>query len=66
MLQAIFKKLLEIDEPQKAQNLEEDLQVLKVQITFCVEAHLCFKRYVAKFEEKFWVTFIIFKEKKSH
>ena len=35
----------------------------KVQITFCVEAHLYFKRFGAKFEEKFWVNFLVFKTK---
>jgi len=64
--QDVFKKLLEIVEPQKAQNLEGKSSGFKVQITFCVESHLYFKRYGAKFEEKFWVNFIIFKEKKPY
>ena len=49
--QDVFKKLLEIVEPQKAQNLEGKSSGFKVQITFCVESHLYFKRYGAKFEE---------------
>ena len=61
--QDVFKKLLEIVEPQKAQNLEGKSSGFKVQITFCVEAHLYFKRFGAKFEEKFWVNFLVFKTK---